>query len=260
MERGANVSISHLKDISNIVDEFGYESMLLVYHSKLDDPWIKAARALDINHKFKYMPAIRTYAISPEYCAMICKAFDLISPNRLMLNIASGDIQSGETSVEDMVFIKDFMDTPQKRLSYTDEWMSKFLSLYNNTVSEIIMSGHSNETKKMAEKYNATHLSMLNMHLNAFKDELFVKNKKQMVSLSVIINDSEKEVEEMLASNLGSNQWTIYGSKDSVKKQILELKEFGITDCMIHPNPTDKNVSLIHYMVKEMIGENNGIK
>ena len=65
MERGGDTSIDHLKTISNIVDEFGYESILLVYHSKIDDNWIKAARVLDKSHKFKYMPAIRTYAISP---------------------------------------------------------------------------------------------------------------------------------------------------------------------------------------------------
>ena len=121
MERGGKTSVDHLKTTSNIVDEFGYESMLLVYHSQLDDPWIKAARALDTNHKFKYMPAIRTYAISPEYCAMMCKSFYEISPNRLMLNIVSGDLHASETSVRDSVFIKDLIDTPEKRLKYTDE-------------------------------------------------------------------------------------------------------------------------------------------
>ena len=75
MERGGDTSLDGLKTISSIVDEFGYESILLVYHSKIEDNWIKAARVLDTNHKFKYMPAIRTYAISPEYCAMISKAF-----------------------------------------------------------------------------------------------------------------------------------------------------------------------------------------
>lgn len=259
MERGRDGSIQHLKTISGIVDEFGYESILLVYHSKIDDNWIKAARALDLNHKFKYMPAIRTYSISPEYCAMMSRAFHTIAPNRLMLNIVSGDIHSEETSVEDILLIKEHIDTPEKRLSYTDDWISKFLELANGTVSEIVMGGHSNKTKIMADKYNATHLSMLNMHKQSFNDPSFIKNKKQMVSISILINDSPEEIDQILNASPGSEQWTIYGDKDSVKKQIMDLKDLGVTDLLISSHLEDSKSSSIHYLIKEMIGEQNGI-
>ena len=260
MERGVDTSISHLKTISGIVDEFGYESILLVYHSKIDDNWIKAARALDVNHKFKYMPAIRTYALSPEYCAMICKAFHTIAPDRLMLNIVSGDLHKDETSVNDLIWINDQLDTPEKRLKYTDDWLAKFIELSGNTVSEIVMGGHSNETKIMADKYNAIHLSMLNMHKQSYYDNNFIKNKKQMLSFSVMINESESDISDMLHRSRGSDQWTIYGNKDSVKKQINDLKDLGATDLLISPHPEDNNVSSIHYLIKEMIGEQNGFK
>jgi alkanesulfonate monooxygenase SsuD/methylene tetrahydromethanopterin reductase-like flavin-dependent oxidoreductase (luciferase family) len=255
MERGGDTSISHLKTISGIVDEFGYESILLVYHSKIEDNWIKAARALDINHKFKYMPAIRTYAISPEYCAMICKAFYSISPDRLMLNIVSGDLHKDETSIDDLIWVNEDLDTPEKRLKYTDDWMKKFIDLSENSVSEIVMGGHSNETKLMADKYNATHLSMLNMHKQSYNDSNFIKNKKQMLSFSLLINESESEIKDMLSRSLGSDQWTIYGNKNQVKDQINQLKDLGATDLLISPHPEDSNVSSIHYLIKEMIGE-----
>ena len=260
MERGGDTSISHLKTISGIVDEFGYESILLVYHSKIEDNWIKAARVLDTNHKFKYMPAIRTYAISPEYCAMISKAFHNISPNRLMLNIVSGDLHEEETSVEDIIWFGKDLDTPEKRLKYTDDWILKFNSLAGNTVSEIVMGGHSNETRIMAEKYNATHLAMLNMHKQSYTDPNFIKNTKQMLSFSIIINDSESDIKNMLSRSLGSERWTIHGNKDSVKEQIKNLKDLGATDLLVSPHPEDRNVSSIHYLIKEMIREQNGIK
>jgi hypothetical protein len=177
----------------------------------------------------------------------------------LMLNIVSGDLHASETSVRDSVFIKDLIDTPEKRLKYTDEWIKKFLDLAGNTVSGIVMGGHSNETKLMVEKYNGTHLSMLNMHKNAYTNSNFLKNKKQMVSFSVIINDSEEEVKRMTDASMGSNQWTLSGNKDSVKKQILDLKNIGVTDLMMHANPEDKNASLIHYLMKEIMEEQNGI-
>ena len=259
MERGGDTSISHLKTISGIVDEFGYESILLVYHSKIEDNWIKAARVLDTNHKFKYMPAIRTYAISPEYCAMICKAFYNISPDRLMLNIVSGDLHEEETSVEDIIWFGKDLDTPEKRLKYTDEWILKFNTLAGNTVSEIVMGGHSNETRLMAEKYNATHLAMLNMHKQSYQDPNIIKNTKQMLSFSIIINDSESDIKSMLSRSLGSERWTIYGNKNGVKEQIKQLKDLGATDLLISPHPEDRDVSSIHYLIKEMMEEQNGI-
>ena len=259
MERGGDTSIGHLKNVSSIVDEFGYESVLLVYHSKIDDNWIKAARALDIDHKFKYMPAIRTYAISPEYCAMISKAFYSIAPNRLMLNIVSGDLHKDETSIDDLIWIKDELNTPEKRLKYTDDWIAKFLELSKGTISEIVMGGHSNETRLMAEKYGATHLAMLNMHKQNYNNPNFLKNTKQMLSLSLILNDSKEEIDIMLSKSLGSDQWTIYGDKDSVKLQLKQLTDLGATDLLISPHPEDKNASEIHYLIKEMIGEQNGI-
>jgi hypothetical protein len=259
MERGGDTSIGHLKTISGIVDEFGYESILLVYHSKIEDNWIKAARVLDTNHKFKYMPAIRTYAISPEYCAMICKSFYNISPDRLMLNIVSGDLHEEETSVEDIIWFGKDLDTPEKRLKYTDDWILKFNTLAGNTVSEIVMGGHSNETRIMAEKYNATHLAMLNMHKQSYENPNVIRNTKQMLSFSIIINDSESDIKGMLSRSLGSERWTIYGNKDSVKEQIKQLKDLGATDLLISPHPEDRDVSSIHYLIKEMIGEQNGI-
>jgi hypothetical protein len=258
-DRGSDASIDHLKTISNIVDEVGYESMLMVYHSKIDDNWVKAARALDLNHKFKYMPAVRTYAISPEYCAMICKAFHTIAPNRIMLNIVSGDLQEEETSVEDMIWFGKDLDTQEKRLKYTDDWLSKFLELSNNTVSGIVMGGHSSQTRLLAKKYNATHLGMLGLHRQLYDNPEFVKNKKQMLSVCVIINESEEEIENMLSKKPGSNEWTICGTPDNVKIELNSLKDLGVTDLLISNHSQDTNKGAIHHLMKEMIGEHNGI-
>jgi len=259
MEIGQDASVSRLEYISNIVDEVGYESILLVYHSKMDDNWIKAARVLNKDHSFKYMPAVRTYSISPEYCAMICKSFANISKNRLMLNIVSGDIHSDETSINDLIWLGEDLNTPEKRLSYTDEWIKKFIELVGDALPGIVMAGHSDKTKSMAEKFGGMQLAMLNMYKQAFSSPGFVKNTNQMVSLGVIINDSADEIEKLINSFGWSKEWTIYGDQAKVKKELYELKNLGITDLMIRPHPEDNNLSLLHKTIKEMIGEQNGI-
>ena len=63
----------------------------------------------------------------------------------------------------------------------------------------------------------------------------------------------------MLSRSLGSERWTIYGNKNGVKEQIKQLKDLGATDLLISPHPEDRDVSSIHYLIKEMIGEQNGI-
>jgi hypothetical protein len=43
-----NLSPKNLKKISKVLDFYGYESMLLTFHSDESDYWIKAANASDI--------------------------------------------------------------------------------------------------------------------------------------------------------------------------------------------------------------------
>ena len=114
MLRGLDTTPESLKNITVKASESGFYSMLMTYHSRQEDFWIKSAKIIDDSIKMKMMIAIRTYAISPEYCAMMCKSFYEISPNRLMLNIVSGDLHASETSVRDSVFIKDLIELAKK--------------------------------------------------------------------------------------------------------------------------------------------------
>jgi alkanesulfonate monooxygenase SsuD/methylene tetrahydromethanopterin reductase-like flavin-dependent oxidoreductase (luciferase family) len=262
MDRGDNSQIDLLSKLSEELDSVGYYSLLLVYHAKMRDHWIKAARVLNKEHKIKYMPAIRTYAITPEYAAMMSKAFKEISPNRLALNIVSGDIHSDENSVENMIWFGKDLATPDQRLDYTDEWMSKFIELCGDHAPEIVMGGHANKTKLMAEKYNATHLSMLDMYLDAYKEDKFFKNTKQMVALCVVVRETDQEAEEFVSQPFDGWQkkWTIYGSPDTVKRNLMDLSNIGITDIIINSHPNDDHIDLVHKTMGELIRSNNGIK
>jgi hypothetical protein len=262
MIRGEKSDIEFLSSFSTEIDSFGYESMLLTYHSTLPDNFTKAARALSKNEKIKYMLAIRTYSISPEYLSMICKSFNEISQNRLMLNIVSGDIHKDENSIEDLVMIKDSVDTPEKRLIYTDKWMDKFLKIKNfNNKPEIVMSGHSDETRLMAIKYNATHLSMYDMYKNYIDKENAIINSKQMISLCFVVRETQEEADIFFKSlDRGQKLWTICGNKEKIKNFVYELESEGITDLLISSNPNDPKKILIHNVIKEILEEKNGIK
>lgn len=253
MYRGNDTSIDGLKRVSTVVDYVGYESILMVYHSNIPDFLIKSAHVLNIDHKFKYMPAIRTYAISPEYFYMIYRAFEDISPDRVMFNILSGDIHQDENCVENMVFINDKMVSDADRLIYTEEWVNKFLSLSKNKKRpNIVMSGHSDKTKQIAKDNGFTHLSMLDMFL---KNNNII-NKNQMVALSIYVADSKEESDLFLSSlSDGPKKWTLVGTKDEIKSQIYSIADMGVTDFMISSSINDQNSYRIHDIIKEIIQE-----
>ena len=262
MIRGEKSDLKFLSSFSTEINSFGYYSMLLTYHSTLPDNFIKSARALSEKEKIKYMLAIRTYAISPEFMSMICKSFNEISKDRLMLNIVSGDIHSDENPINDLVMIGDIVDTPEKRLIYTDNWMDKFLKIKNfNNKPEIVMSGHSNITRDMAIKYNATHLSMYDMYKDYMNTENPIINSKQMISLCFVVRKTQEEADLFFESlDRGKKLWTICGDKEKIKSFIYKLESEGVTDLLISGNPDDDQKILVHNLIKEMIEEQNGIK
>lgn len=260
--RSCDSTLDGLVKLSNLIEDSGYHSVLFVYHSRIEDYLIKIARTMEPQHKFKYMIAMRTYAISPEYLYMIYESFQKISPNRLMFNIISGDIKEEESSVKDSVFIEDLINTSEKRNKYTHEWLKKFNNLTQKFAEkpEIVVAGHSKQTKDLASKYGyiqATSLEVL--------DDYIIKNnglsKKQMMSLVVIIRDSENEAREYWES-LGENQrkFSIYGDSKSIIYQFNKFEEIGINELLICNLPEDQiSYYKMHDIIKSITRSKNGI-
>lgn len=254
MSRAEDTSVEGLRKLSKKLDDIGYYSTLMVYHSTIADHWLKAAHVLDTSQKIKYMPAIRTYGITPEYCAMMCRAFNEIQPNRLMLNIVTGDIKSDENSIENLIYINDMMDTPEKRLEYTEQWIKRFKEInIPGGVPEIVMSGHSKQTNEMAREYADYHLSS-----NSHQHE-FICNKN-MISTAIVIRDNEEEAERYVESLPYSKGVTIFGTEESVilkLKNIVENNKY-VTDYMLQGHVEDsENWDRIHTMSRKIIKEYN---
>jgi hypothetical protein len=258
MNRGDMSSVAEISALSQKLERHGYYSLLLTYHSKTRDLLLKSFGAASNNQKLKYMLAIRTYAISPEYMSLICKAYNEEFPDKLILNIVSGDLQKDETSVEDLVWISEYLDIPEKRLNYTKDWMSKFKELSKDYYPEIFMAGHSNITRDMANHFDATHISMLDMYRDYLKDPARIINEKQLVSLSVLIRDSKAEAREFVQRNALGNGlgWTLYGTKEDVLEQIKELEELGITDILISKTTNDTKEDLVHKLIGGLTCDN----
>jgi len=252
MQRLGGTSPKELQTLSNILDYHGYYSFLSVYHSKLPDYWIKIANIINPEHKIKYMIAMRTYAISPEYCAMMCEAFNEISPNRLILNVAAGDMKSDETSVSDVVAVSNLLTTHEDRVKYTTEWLEKFTTLpILKNKPEIVVSGASAGSISNANKYADGHLSMYLNYKNNLKD--LIKTNKKVVLITVIIRDSKEDAEQVynLISEAEARS-CFFGTENEIIDQLKGMKEDGITDILITGVEVDDEKYRIHRMVKKI--------
>lgn len=255
MNRGDINSVEEIELLSKSLESYGYYSVLLTYHSKSPDLLIKSFRAAQKKQKIKYMLAIRTYAISPEYMTMICRSYNEEFPEKLILNVVSGDIHKDETSIDDLVWISNCLDSPEKRLPYTKEWLKKFNNLASDCMPEIFMGGHSNFTRRVANDFDATHISMLDMYREYLKNPDRIVNKKQMVSLSILIRDSVEEAKDFIKENAVGNGlgWTLYGNRQDVLDQIKILEQSGVTDIIIAKINNDDKEDLIHELVGSLI-------
>jgi len=262
MTRGNEQSVQYLSDLSEKLEKVGYESVLLVYHSKVPDFLTKAVRVMSSKQKLKYMIAIRTYAISPEYMAMICQSINEMAPNKIILNVVSGDIHQGETSIEDLILIGDLLPTTKSRIDYTDMWLNKFLNMeILRSKPPIVMGGHSDLTRNIAIKHNATHLSMINMHEDHLKNSNPIYNKKQMICFGLVIRDTQEEAELFGKEFFSESEKRLFicGTKEHLIDKINYLKSIGVSDLLVHDHMDDPQAGRVHDIIEELIKEENGI-
>jgi len=124
------------------------------------------------------------------------------------------------------------------------------------------MGGHSDRTKEICKEFNAINLSAGTLYREYYTRPSKVVNKKQMVEFSVVIRDSDEEAYNFVNDHgvdghkKGDDlRWTVYGTRDSVKKQIKEYADMGVSDFLISFLSGDNNLSEIHDLVKDLVRE-----
>jgi hypothetical protein len=234
MPRSLDSSVESLSKLFKESSDSGIYSILLTYHSRQEDFWIKSAHIINEDIKTKVMIAIRTYAISPEYCAMMLAGFDAISKNKIMLNIVAGDLHPDETSVEDVIEINDLIKTSQDRVFYTTKWLEKFKSLgrAKSNMPEIVISGVSDQAIYNVLTYGDYSLCMYDYLKENI--EKFPKEKRKMCVLQVFVSENDNHKKEIFDSlDDGAKKWSFIGNKTEILEQFILMNDIGITDILV---------------------------
>jgi alkanesulfonate monooxygenase SsuD/methylene tetrahydromethanopterin reductase-like flavin-dependent oxidoreductase (luciferase family) len=259
---------------SFIFENVGYESVLYPFTTNTPDNWFKIIRTLNTNHKFKYMVALRPFHLSPEYCAMMIEAMNQIQPNRLILNLLSGQNTPNQKEHETFYDNTYTVDSKQDRREYVRFYIEKLLS--NNLISvkpKFVISGYSEYAIDTAKQYNQIILSMLAEYRGV--PNRFLDVKRKMVAINLLIRDTWEEANDSLDYMIES--WinpgytekekqhirkeekinTFLGTAEQVKEQLLSLEQEGITDVLVSIFSTDiDRLSVYHDFMKNIIKEN----
>ena len=247
-----DADLDSLKKISKLVDDCNYYSVLFVYHSLDKDFWIKCANIINKKHKFKYLIAIRTYCISPEYFVMMYRSFNEIQKNRIMFNIVAGDIHDSESSVDNILLNQQDFNTVEKRVDYTRLWTQKVLSMLDEKdIPEIVMAGTSEKTLESVKLFADYNLCMVDSYMKDPK--MFSQIKNRMVCVALVIRNTYEEAERIVdeIDHKHQKRWTIFGTEQQVIEKIKHLESIGVTDLMIRKHRNDNQDHLIHHLVKK---------
>lgn len=238
------LGISTMRRMFEKKEKFGYDSILLTSKGVNSDNWIKSAHIIDPTKKIKYMIAVRPYQQSAQIVNQMAAAFAEISPNRLMLNVVSGEMGGMEigTPPEPSYEVDIDISTPLGRLEFMPGWMERLSKTYVMGRKPIIILGTRNpEVIQKCAQYADIGLVMIDDFLK--NKELFLNNyKRVMISAQIVLRDTDeqarKEIEESFSDHIRIKRWAIYGTKETVKKKLLEIEAIGVTDILLS-NGTD---------------------
>jgi alkanesulfonate monooxygenase SsuD/methylene tetrahydromethanopterin reductase-like flavin-dependent oxidoreductase (luciferase family) len=261
-------TIKQLKEQSAILEYNKYTSILLTYDSLREDNLLKTIAALDLNQKVQYMIAIRTYAISPEYMAMILNTLNQEFKNKIVFNIVSGEVKPYENIYDGNILPEMLIDTSEKRIKITGEWLEKLLSLKSLKQRPfLLMSGKSPMTKELANRYADAFLGTSLDYIRENEHERNqIKTKRRFCVTGIVIRDTDDEASFVVNSIIekrGNITPTIYGSKETVIKELKRLeKKYGVTDILIHTWHSfkeDDEIYRIDSLVKELACGTDGL-
>ena len=255
----AALSLFTMKRMFAHKEKFGYDSILLTSKGSNSDNWIKSAHIVDPSKKIKFMIAVRPYQQTAQIVNQMAAAFAEIAPNRLMLNVVSGEMGGTEIGLipEGSYEVNTDVTTPLGRLEFIPEWMERLSKTYVMGRKPIILLGTRNkEVILKAAKYADIGLVMLDDFLA--DPDLFLSNyKRVMVSAQIVIRNTYEEahyeLENSFSTHIRVKRWAIYGGREDIKKKLLELEAMGVTDILLS-NGTDV-VSQSDGPVDELIWE-----
>ena len=230
-------------DMVDMLIENGFDGNLFLAGVK-NDEFTKIARNVDDNKNFKYMVAVRSYTISPQYLSMICGGIDEISPKKIQINLLSGWTKDYEKDVGGIIGdVNDLSNSIEK-----SNYMIKFLEAMNKMTllkpPDLYVSCTNKFTFDAAKKYEQKIILPYSKHKTGEYD---VIAHRTMISIGPILKDDNSD-----KINMG---WAPMDSEFFTKEEFIlfldDLHSKGFDGVLLYGWPVETENEKIISFVKE---------
>ena len=217
------------------LESFGFDGVMYPYSPGMGDFFTKVSRMIDVESNFKYIVAIRPYAISPQYLSMLCSSINDISKNRIMLNFLTGYINQGEKEVGGILSEVNDNSSNIERSNYMLDYAKEFERVINNFYFSPVDFFISTTNKNVFDKCAENEFPVLIPHFR-YKEEWFRDVGQKIILMIAPVIGSEDSIKDWQCDNSDecrhpkdSNCASVdFFTKDSLFAFLDECKTRGI--------------------------------
>lgn len=215
----------NFKDLSNEVENAGFDGILFPYCSHDDDYFISIAKNIEQNKNIKYMVAIRPYTISPQYINKIVKSINKISNNRVLINFVSGWIDTNEKSLGGIHGDINDLSSNIDRSNY----LADYIDVLNNMKSNKINFYVSVTNSAVFEKTKNNKVIIPYIWYKQGKFDL--SGVTAMISICPIIRKTKEDIDKIKGSPV--SQESVYFTEDEFMAFLKDINKKNISGLLI---------------------------
>jgi hypothetical protein len=236
-----------------------YSGILLIYSNSLTDFFTQIARTMVVNEDFKYMVAVRPYAISPQYLFRINDSINNIDKNRLKINIVSGAPDNNKFHSGGVLGEVNDDSSPLEKSNY----LIKYVDLLENPNKNIPDYYVSVRNKSMVDE-TMRHNSKLLISYEDYRDKVYnTENRDVMIHIWVILRETKEELRRLrneYSKKIPGPIAPNYLTHKEFEDILTELKNKKINEFLFYTFWDKKERTIINnfvkkYKEKELIGK-----
>jgi hypothetical protein len=238
------------KDLSNQMENAGFDGILFPYSSHDDDYFIPIAINIEKNKKIKYMVAIRPYTISPQYIDKIVKSINKISNDRVLINFVSGWIYENEKSLGGVYGNINNLSSNVDRSNYLADYIDVLNNMKNNSISFYVSVTNS----VMFEKTKGNQIIIPYIWYKQEKPDL--SGVRAIISICPIIRKTKEDIDKL--KNNSMSEKLAYFTEDEFMVFLNDINKKNIDGLLIFEDSENaekenimKAINSAQYIIKE---------
>ena len=239
MENRGPLRYKKVQELTKSLDDAGFYSALFTFHAMSPDYIVTSAAALNKNEKIKYMFAIRPFHMSYQYLSMVTESFNRICNDRIIINFVNGTDDHDNEKEHVDVNNKPILNVEDRR-----KFVRDFVQEYKDygllkNIPRMVFSGDSSYVLETAHIYDSDIMIYLDPYLSSLHK--YKNYSKKIIAVRVLARDTDAEAENDIKQiSTFKGKKYIYGSKETVAKKLLDLKQYDIPEIMVVTFPEDQ--------------------